>query len=94
MNAFCAASGEAMKKAVYNKYVNLFFQNNTSTVMLETVLDTAYFDMAALYGSRNKKVAEISVDVIVSAISSNGVIDRAIENLKDSFEKYSAEKFT
>lgn len=93
LNAFCAASGDAIKEAVYNKYVNLFFRNNSSTVLLETMMNTAHFDMAALYGSGMDKVADISIDLIVSAIAENGVIDRPISEKTSGFTKFSEEKF-
>ncbi|MDD4163727.1 MAG: extracellular solute-binding protein [Eubacteriales bacterium] len=93
LNAFCAASGGAIKKAVYDKYVNLFFQNNTSTVLLETVMDTKHFDMAALYGSAMSTVADISTNLIIGAIAENGVIDRPISDKLPGFTKFSQEKF-
>ena len=94
LNAFCAASGEAVKEAVKTKYVNLFFQNNTSTVMLGTIIDTVYLDMAALYGSKMEKVSQISIDIVVNAITKNAPINKTITDLTPGFDKFSEEKFT
>lgn len=93
MNAYCAASGDSIKEAVYKKYVNLFLENNTSTVLLQTVLDTGYFDTAALYGSRISKVAAVSTEAITLAIAENGPLEKMISTSKAKFDEYSQEKF-
>lgn len=93
LNAFCAASGEAVKKAVYDKYVNLFFRNNESTIMLKTIFDTGYFDMAAIYGSAMDEVAATSTNIIRDAIIKNNPINTSISKRKASFARFSKEKF-
>lgn len=93
LNAFCAASGDAIKDAVYDKYVNKFFRNNTSTVVLKTILNTEYFDMAALFGSQMGRVADISTELIIDAIAKDGVIDRPISDKKAGFIKFSKKNF-
>ena len=93
LNAFLAASGEAVRDAVRDKYVNLFFQNNESTVMLDTIMDSAYFDVAALYGSGMSKIAAITSDVIINAVTKNGVVTKTITDQLASFNAFSEEKF-
>ncbi|OGO88361.1 MAG: hypothetical protein A2Y15_00900 [Clostridiales bacterium GWF2_36_10] len=93
LNAFCAASGDSIKNAVYNKYVNKFFRNNTSTVLFKTILDTGYFDMAALFGSRTEKVADISTELIIDAIVNNGALERPISDKLAGFIAYSKENY-
>jgi len=93
LNAFCAASGDAIKDAVYDKYVNLFLQNNTSTVLLKNILDTGYFDVAALYGSRMDILAASTTKLIISAITENGALERPISDKNGSFTKFTKEKF-
>jgi hypothetical protein len=93
LNMLCATSHESMKKALYDKYVNLYFTNNTSTVMLDMIMDSSYFDFAAIYASGMPKVADISTNIIVDFISKKGSEFIFTANTKTAFEKYTAEKF-
>lgn len=92
LNAFSAASDNSIKKAVYDKYVNLFLRNNSSTIMLEDIFSTLYFDPAALYGSGIESFSKATTDVVIEAIVNNGPIS-VMDKLKESFLEYSSEKF-
>ncbi len=94
LNAFCAASGEAMKKAVLDKYINLFFRNNQSSVTLEIILDSAYVDFAALYGSKLKTLSDISTTLIAKAVLEKEDLPNRVERLRERFETFSREIFS
>lgn len=93
LNMLCAASKETMRKAIYNKYVNLYFTNNTSTVMLNTIMDSAYFDFAAIYASGMPKIAAISTNIIIDAVSKKGSEFIITTDTRTAFESYAVEKF-
>lgn len=93
LNMICAASKDTMRKAVYDKYVNLYFTNNTSTIMLNTIMDSAYFDFAAIHASGMPKIADISTKIIIDFVTKKGSKYTFTTDTKTLFERYVAEKF-
>jgi len=93
LNMLCAASKDTMRKAVYDKYVNLYFTNNAATVMLNTIMDSVYFDFAAIHASGMPAIANVSTNVVIDAVSKKGSDFSFTNEALSAFEKYASEKF-
>jgi hypothetical protein len=93
LNMLCAASKDTMKVALYNEYVNLYFTNNTATVMLGAIMDSAYFDFVVIHAAGMPKIADISTKIITEFVSKKGSKYTFTTDTKTLFERYVTEKF-
>ena len=93
LNMLCATSKDSMKEALYNKYVNLYFTNNTSTVMLDAVMNSVYFDFATIYASGMPAIADVTTKIIVDVVSKKGSEYTLIPKTKTEFQNYAAKVF-
>jgi len=88
LNAFSAASKEIIKNGIYNKYVNLYFRNNSSTVIFDSILNDYFIDFSVLYGSAYTGISAISTETVRDVILNNKNITSELDKKLPEFAQY------
>ena len=93
IQATCAAGRTTVHDAFVAHFIGQYLNNNTETVMLQTIIDSATFDFAQVYGSVISEVRRPTTDAVADYIDFGSAIGSSISRTQAGFNKYSEENF-
>lgn len=93
ISATCAAGRTTVRKAFINEHIITYMNNNTETVVLETIIDSVTFDFANVYGSAISEIRRPTTSTINDYIDFGSGISNSISMYISAFNKYCEENF-
>ncbi len=93
ISATCAAGRTTVKKAFMNDHIVTYMNNNTETVVLETIIDSVTFDFANVYGSAISEIRRPTTTTINDYIDFGSGISNSISMYIGAFNKYCEQNF-
>ena len=94
IQATCASGRTTIKKAFLNHHIATYLNNNAETVMLQTILDSVYFDFATVYGSNISAIRRATTTAVSDYIEFGSGLSNSIASAKPNFEKYCSDNFS
>ena len=93
ISATVASGRTTVKKAFMNDHIVLYMNNNTETVVFETILNSITFDFANVYGSAISQIRKPTNDAINDYIEFGSSIPKTINMFLSAFNQYCGENF-
>lgn len=93
IQATCAAGRTTVRDAYVAHFIGQYLNNNTETVVLKTIIDSATFDFSQVYGSTISQVSGPTLSAVSDFIGFGSNIGGSIGRTKSTFNKYCQEKF-
>lgn len=93
IQATCAAGRKTIRDAYIAKYVVQYLNNNTETVMLQSIVDSAVFDFAYVYASGISEIRRTTIDALADYIEFGSSINSSVNRTIDAFNKYCEKNF-
>ncbi len=93
IQATCAAGRVTVHDAYIAHFIGQYLNNNAETVMLQTIIDSATFDFAHVYGSVISEIRRPTTDAISDYIDFGSAVGSSISRTIAGFNKYCEENF-
>lgn len=93
IQATCASGRVTVHDAYIAHFIGQYLNNNAETVMLQTIIDSATFDFAHIYGSVISEIRRPTTDAISDYIDFGSAVGSSISRTIAGFNKYCEENF-
>ncbi len=90
ISATCAAGRMTVHDAYLNNVIGTLLFDNSEAMMFKTIIESATFDFATVFGSQISEIRRCTTDVIVDYIDVGSAINSSIERAMDSFRNYTS----
>ncbi len=94
ISATCAIGGPTVREAFINSQIMLYLYNNTETLMLQNIIDGAFFDFSYIIGSLYSDIADCTVNAINEHLTVGNTIKESFRRRKYYFDEDSVQIFT
>ena len=93
LQATCASGSVTIHDAYIANYIGNYLNNNTETLMLQAVLDSATFDFATVYGNYISEIRKPTTTAIADYLDFGSALSSSINRALPGFDKYCSQHF-
>ncbi len=93
LQATCAAGRKTIHDAYLANFIGQYLNNNKETVMLQTIIDSATFDFAHIFGSVVSEIRRPTTTAVADYIDFGSALGTSVSRAEAGFNKYCEENF-
>jgi len=93
ISATCASGNNTIPKAFANHHIGFYLNDNSETLVFNTILDSLTFDFANVYGSGIWQIRNATTTAIVDYLDIGSGLVNSINYAKANFESYCQTNF-